>query len=126
MAKRGLRPWRVLALTVLGACAEPSAPVGPSPPQPPPSIAPPPAAPAPTLTVPKPPAVAPPHVSDACGATDLQSLVGRPRTDIPVPVDPSRRRVLCSTCPMSPEYVPYRQTIIYDAQSGLVKEVRCG
>ena len=32
---------------------------------------------------------------DTCGAKALQSLIGRPRAEIPVPVDLSRRRVTC-------------------------------
>jgi len=63
---------------------------------------------------------------DACGASELQYLVGKPRADIPVPVNPSRRRVVCSTCVMTQDVVPSRQTIIYDASTGLVTSVRCG
>jgi len=53
-------------------------------------------------------------------------LIGKPRTDIPVPVNPGRRRVVCSTCPMTQDYSPTRQTIIFDADTGIVKEVKCG
>jgi hypothetical protein len=114
MAKGSLRGWAIGALVLASACAEPQ----PAPP-PPPQEAPQPAPPPPAPPVPRP-------ARDACGAWELQSLVGRPRTQIPVPVEPSRRRVVCSTCPMTQDYVPYRQTIIYDAQTGLVKEVKCG
>ncbi|HEX7799602.1 MAG TPA: proteinase inhibitor i78, partial [Asticcacaulis sp.] len=44
-----------------------------------------------------PPAALKPMADDQCGAQPLQYLVGRPRTDIPVPLDPSTRRVVCST-----------------------------
>jgi hypothetical protein len=67
-----------------------------------------------------------PRPSDSCGAGPLQYLVGRPRTDIPVPVNPSKRRVVCSTCAMTMDYIPDRQTITYDTQTGRVTSVRCG
>jgi hypothetical protein len=106
-----------IAVAVLGACAEPAAKL---PPPPAPVVTPPPPPPAPTP--PRPPA--PPK--DACGASPLQSLVGRPRTEIPVPVYPGRRRVVCSTCVMTQDYNPGRLTIIFDSNTGLVKSVRCG
>jgi hypothetical protein len=64
--------------------------------------------------------------SDICRARDLQWLVGRPRTEIPVPVDVINRRVACTTCPVTEDYSPYRLNIFYDQQTGLVTEVRCG
>jgi hypothetical protein len=56
----------------------------------------------------------------------LLYLVGRPRTEIPVPVIPARRRVICSACVVSQDFIPFRQTITFDAQSGLVTGVKCG
>jgi hypothetical protein len=76
------------------------------------------------LTPPPPPRPAPPK--DACGAGPLQYLIGRPRTEIPVPVDPGRRRVVCSTCMITQDYIASRLTIVYDSGTGLVKSVRCG
>jgi hypothetical protein len=118
MAQRGVRLKRIgcgatFALLVLSACAEPAPP-------------PPPAAPAPpaVVTPAPPPRPAPPK--DACGAAPLQYLIGRPRTEIPVPVDPSRRRVVCSTCMMTQDFIQSRLTIVYDSGNGLVKSVRCG
>ena len=35
---------------------------------------------------------------DQCGAVALAYLVGRPKSEIPVPVDPARRRVACLSC----------------------------
>jgi hypothetical protein len=107
-----------IGVAMLGACAEPAAKL-PSPP-PAPVVTPPPPPPAPTAPRPS----APPK--DACGAGPLQSLVGRPRTDIPVPVYPGRRRVVCSTCVMTQDYNPTRLTIIFDSSTGSVKSVRCG
>jgi hypothetical protein len=119
MAQRGIGGLVATLVVVLGACTEPSAPAPAAPPiaAAAPTPAPPPPAPAP---------VAPPAPKDACGAADLQYLIGRPRTEIPVPVDPGRRRVACTTCPMTQDYSPTRQTILYDAGTGLIKEVKCG
>ncbi|HUZ14160.1 MAG TPA: proteinase inhibitor i78 [Caulobacteraceae bacterium] len=107
-------------LLAVASCAAPPAtqapPAAPARPSPPPA----PATPAP------PRRPAPPAASDSCGATKLQYLVGKPRTDIPIPLVPSRRRVLCSTCPITRGYESYRQTIIYDSQTGLVRSVTCG
>ena len=114
-----MRPWAVLGgMILLSACAGPQndapppSPRGPPPPQS-------------NMSRPPPPPrnQEPP---DSCGARPLQYLVGRPRTEIPIPLEPARRRVVCSTCPMTQDFSSYRQTIIYDAQTGLVKEVRCG
>jgi len=121
MAQGGVRVGLLMALA-LTACA------APPPPAPPPTAAPaqtpPPPAPPPEESAP-PPAPKPPP-KDACGASDLQYLVGKPRTEIPVPVNPSRRRVVCSTCVMTQDVATFRQTIIYDADTGLVTAVRCG
>ena len=63
---------------------------------------------------------------DLCHAAELQSLVGQPRTEIPVPVDVINRRVTCTTCPVTEDYSPYRLNIFYDQDTGIVEEVRCG
>jgi hypothetical protein len=71
-------------------------------------------------------AYAPRPTPDQCGARDLQYLVGKPTTEIPIPVEPSRRRVVCTTCPMTRETYSFRQTILFDANTGLVTSVACG
>ena len=63
---------------------------------------------------------------DRCAAAGLQYLVGRPRTEIPVPLDPGKRRVVCSSCIITQDYRPDRQTITFDTDSGLIKSVACG
>ena len=75
---------------------------------------------------PPPPVATPAPVADTCGARSHQSLIGRPRTEIPIPVRPERQRVVCTTCPMTMDYSAFRQTITYDANTGLVREVKCG
>ena len=92
----------------------PPAPSRPGPPRI--SIAPPP------ISIPPAP-LAPP---DTCGAWELRGLVGKSRTEIPVPVQPSRRRVVCTTCPRTMDYNPARMTIEYDAATNRVVKVACG
>jgi hypothetical protein len=67
-----------------------------------------------------------PMADDQCGAQALQYLVGRPRTDIPVPLDPSMRRVVCSSCVVTQEYRADRQTITFNSDTGLITSVKCG
>lgn len=82
-----------------------------------------------------PPAPAPEHdqptvaandPNDRCGAADLQYLVGKPRTEIPVPLDPSKRRVVCSTCIITQDFRADRQTITFDTDTGIIRSVKCG
>ncbi len=116
MGAAGLkRAMALAALLALAACASPpaSTPLPPLPPPPPVPAAPP---------APEPATPAP---ADRCGARDLQYLVGRPRTEIPVPVEPGHRRVACTTCPMTRDYREDRQTILFDEASGLVTSVAC-
>lgn len=98
------------ALTfTLAACAS-------EPPAPPPAPAPSPA-----------PRPAPPiRPADACGAVEAQRYVGRLRTEIPVPVLPALQRVACTTCPVTLDFNPRRLNFFYDAETGVIKEVRCG
>lgn len=88
-----------------------------SPPPPPPPRAP--------VQAPPPPA-APPPPSDLCRAREHQHLVGRPRSEIPVPVNPSEQRVACTTCPMTMDFNPRRLNFLFDAKTGIVREVKCG
>jgi hypothetical protein len=81
-------------------------------------------APAPPPKPPKPKYA--PVNDDLCGAKPLQYLVGRPRTEIPVPLEPSKRRVLCTSCAATQDYNPNRQNIIFDAETGIIKSVNCG
>lgn len=107
------------ALLLLAACAT-NAPEDVEPATPPP------------LATPATPAAAAPVASlgtaprDACGAAELQSLIGRPRSEIPVPLHPDRQRVACTTCPITQDYNPGRLNFFFDAQTGLIREIRCG
>ena len=120
MAQGGVSVRRGFGLAAvlvgLGAC------MGPAPRAQPPVADAVQSAPPPTPSAPAP---APPP-RDACGALALQYLVGKPRSEIPVPVNPGVRRVVCSTCMVTQDYVAGRQTITYDEKTDLVLSVRCG
>ena len=64
--------------------------------------------------------------ADLCKARDLQWLVGKPKAEIPVPVDVVNRRVVCSTFPVTEDYSPYRLNIFFNAETDVVELVRCG
>jgi hypothetical protein len=64
--------------------------------------------------------------ADQCGAREAQAYVGRSRSDVPVPVQPSLQRVACTTCPMTMDYNPRRLNFLYDAETGIIREVKCG
>ena len=64
--------------------------------------------------------------TDLCRAGDLAWLVGKPRTEIPVPVDVTSRRVLCTTCPVDQNYDPNRVNIFFDADTDVIQRVSCG
>ena len=64
--------------------------------------------------------------ADMCRAGELQWLVGKPKTDIPVPVDVVNRRVTCTTCPVTEDYSPTRLNIFFNEQTAVVEQVRCG
>ena len=77
-----------------------------------------------------PPVAAPPAppraAADQCGLDELRGVVGRSRLEIPIPLEPGRRRVLCDSCPRSEDFVARRQTVLFDARTGLVTSVACG
>ncbi len=68
-----------------------------------------------------------PRISnDTCGANALAYLIGRPKTEIPIPTDLSHRRVACAACPVAPDVRLDRLNIIYDAETGKVTRLSCG
>ena len=114
MRQVGMRQAIVAAgLLALAACS--TAPESPAPPPPPPPAVAPPATPA-----------TPPPVEDACNAKANQRFVGRPRSEVPVPVKPDLQRVACASCPITMDYNPNRLNFFFDAGTGIIKEVRCG
>ena len=83
-------------------------------------------APKPTLTEGTPPAPVIPIKADTCGAASLQYLIGKPKSEVPVPVDMSKRRVYCSTCMVTMDYRPDRLNIVFDQDTSAVTAVKCG
>ena len=67
-----------------------------------------------------------PATEPQCDAAALTYLIGKLRTEIPVPVEPARRRVYCSSCIITEDYVPDRTDIVFDSQTGIITEVKCG
>jgi hypothetical protein len=39
---------------------------------------------------------------------------------------PALQRVACTTCPITMDYNPRRLNFFFDAETGVIKEVRCG
>ena len=68
----------------------------------------------------------PQNDTDICKANDLQWLVGKSKAEIPVPVDVVNRRVVCTTCPVTEDFSPYRLNIFFNESTGIVEQVRCG
>ncbi|CAN7214183.1 hypothetical protein [Brevundimonas sp. LjRoot202] len=64
--------------------------------------------------------------TDLCRAGEMQWLVGKLKTEIPVPVDVVNRRVTCTTCPVTEDYSPHRLNIFFDEQTNIIEQVRCG
>jgi hypothetical protein len=64
--------------------------------------------------------------ADLCKAGELQWLVGKPKTEIPVPVQVVNRRVACTTCAITEDYSPYRLNIFFNERTEIVEQVRCG
>jgi hypothetical protein len=100
------------ALLALAACSTPAAeqPTAPPAAETPPNAGPPAAG----------------ETADACGADAMQHLVGRPRSEIPVPVKPQLQRVACTTCAITLDFNPNRLNFFFDAETGIIKQVRCG
>ena len=118
MGSPGLsRRWTLGLLALLAACAETTPrPAAFGKPPPPDLSALPIASPPPPIQKPR----------SQCGLEELDGLIGKPRTEIPVPIYPGLRRVVCTTCPLTEDYSPTRQTVEFDATTGLVTAIRCG
>ena len=63
---------------------------------------------------------------DQCKAQPVMGLIGKSRLEIPVPVLPALQRVACTTCPVTMDYNPRRLNFFFDAETGVIKQIRCG
>lgn len=63
---------------------------------------------------------------DSCGAGDLQAYVGKSKDELPPVPEGRTRRLVCTTCMMTMDYSPVRQTVTFDRANGIVKSVKCG
>ena len=116
----------LFALFFMGLSSCTSAPETPVAPTPQPAPAPVYHPPVVSRPAPPPKPVYKPMAEDQCGAAALQYLVGKPRTEIPVPLDPGKRRVVCSSCIVTQEYRSDRQTIVFSSETGIIESVKYG
>lgn len=65
-------------------------------------------------------------MADQCRAGDYQSYVGRNRSELPQAPAGAVWRVTCTSCPVTMDFNPNRLNILFDQQSGVVEEVKCG
>ena len=63
---------------------------------------------------------------DQCMASAAQWLVGKPKSAIPPKPSGAVWRITCTTCPVTMDYNPNRLNILFDEETEIVKEVRCG
>lgn len=99
-----MKPLPLLSLMFLAACA---------------------ASPLPDARREDPPMPAEP-MKDSCGAGALQGYIGKSKDELPPVPEGRSRRLVCSTCAMTMDYSPTRQTITFDSATGIVKTAKCG
>lgn len=63
---------------------------------------------------------------DQCRASEYQNLIGQSRAALPPEPAGATWRVTCTRCPVTMDYRPDRLNILYDQQTGVVEEVKCG
>jgi hypothetical protein len=68
----------------------------------------------------------PPTTDDQCRASQHRDLVGQDRSEIPPAPAGATWRVTCTSCPVTMDYRPDRLNILYNQQTGIVEDVKCG
>lgn len=61
-----------------------------------------------------------------CKAPEYQRFVGRNRSELPAAPAGEVWRVVCSNCAMTMDYNPNRLNIVFDLDTGVISEVKCG
>jgi len=61
-----------------------------------------------------------------CRADEARSWIGRNRSELPAAPAGQTWRVTCTTCPVTMDYNPMRLNILFDQQTGIVRQVKCG
>lgn len=61
-----------------------------------------------------------------CRADQYQRFIGRNRSELPARPANETWRVTCTTCPVTMDYNGSRLNILYDQQTGIIREVKCG
>lgn len=61
-----------------------------------------------------------------CKAPEYQRFVGRNRSELPAAPSGEVWRVVCSTCAVTMDYNPNRLNIVFDVDTGVITEVKCG
>ena len=68
----------------------------------------------------------PSTAADQCRSEELKWLIGKAKAKIPAARDGETRRILCTTCAATMDYLPTRLNILYDKKTGIVRELKCG
>lgn len=66
-----------------------------------------------------------PDMAEACQADAFVWLLQRPRSDIPRTL-PTPTRVVADNQPVTMDYNPSRLNIVWNHQTGVVEQVKCG
>lgn len=61
-----------------------------------------------------------------CKADQYQRFVGRNRSELPAAPTGATWRVTCTTCPMTMDFNPERMNVLYNQQTNIIEQVRCG
>ena len=68
----------------------------------------------------------PPTTDDQCRASEYRDLVGQNRSELPEAPAGATWRVTCTGCPVTMDHRPDRLNILFDQDTGVVEEVKCG
>jgi hypothetical protein len=61
-----------------------------------------------------------------CKADQYQRFVGRNRSELPAAPTGATWRVTCTTFPMTMDFNPERMNVLFNQQTNIIEQVRCG